>query len=298
MLSSPRRLLTVLHIFHGLIVLYLLACLFVVYRAAWLASFDTLTLVAIVSLCVEGFVVFMLNDGDCPLAHIQRRLQDETSFFSLFMPLKYARQVIPVVGLLTVAGLLWLLLRLGYAQADAEGVLLPLLQWSWWQLFLFALLLDWVMPALMYGFNRPEQQRPRWRTGVYGDVALPVAIASGLTVAQHDTSALPSWYFSGWLQWCLLLAGLATTFLVEYVYLHRIRRKYTVAQELAPSNLWHSGIFPVMTYLAILALIPLLYIRQPSWEVALAVAGFAGWLLTLVWDFVWFPEFKPTTRKD
>lgn len=109
-----RRVLLLLHAFHGLIVVYLLACLAITYRAAWLATFDTWTLIAVVSLCVEGYIVFVLNNGDCPLIYLQRRLDDETPFFALFMPKAYAKLVIPVAGLATIIGLLALLIRLGY----------------------------------------------------------------------------------------------------------------------------------------------------------------------------------------
>lgn len=71
-------------------------------------------MLAAVSVSLEGLAVFVFNNGDCPLIHLQRRLDDDKAFFALFLPERQARWVLPVVGLITTGGLLALLIRLGY----------------------------------------------------------------------------------------------------------------------------------------------------------------------------------------
>ncbi len=104
----------VLRVAHGLLLIYFVACIALIYYAAWYATFNTLILIAAVSLCVEGFAVFVLNNGDCPLIHLQRRVDDNKAFFAIFMPPAAAKQAIPVFALITTVGLLSLLIRLGY----------------------------------------------------------------------------------------------------------------------------------------------------------------------------------------
>jgi hypothetical protein len=69
-------------------------------------------LVAVISLGIEGFIVFTLNSGDCPLIHIQRRIGDNTPFFNLFFPAKMAKQAIPTFAKLTWIGVVLLMVRL------------------------------------------------------------------------------------------------------------------------------------------------------------------------------------------
>jgi hypothetical protein len=75
-----------------------------------MSRFDVLLLVAIVSLGIEGFVVFALNEGHCPLIHIQRVVGDDKPFFELFFPPKIARKAIPVFAMLTWVGLACLII--------------------------------------------------------------------------------------------------------------------------------------------------------------------------------------------
>jgi hypothetical protein len=72
-----------------------------VYFAAFTPTFDVLLLIAIVSLGIEGVVVFVLNGGDCSLIHVQRTIGDDTPFFELLFPPGIAKKAIPVFALLT-----------------------------------------------------------------------------------------------------------------------------------------------------------------------------------------------------
>lgn len=94
-----------LRFIHGLFAIYFISCLFYLYVAAVFNRIDFLLLFAIVSLIVEGVMVFILNKGDCPLIHIQRRIGDETPFFRLFLPENLAKKAVPFFAKLTWIGL-------------------------------------------------------------------------------------------------------------------------------------------------------------------------------------------------
>jgi hypothetical protein len=74
---------TALRIIHGLFAAYFLFCLGYLYYAGLFGQFDRFFIVALVSLGIEGVLVFVLNNGDCPLIHIQRKIGDLTPFFEL-----------------------------------------------------------------------------------------------------------------------------------------------------------------------------------------------------------------------
>lgn len=101
-----------LRIVHGLFALYFLGCLaYLWYVAITKQVDDGLFVISVLSLAVEGFVVFALNKGNCPLVHIQRRINDNIPFFELFMPRKLAKTAIPVAAGLTLIAVVIILLR-------------------------------------------------------------------------------------------------------------------------------------------------------------------------------------------
>lgn len=73
---------------------------------------NLLQVIAVLSLAIEGFLIFILNKGDCPLIHVQRRLGDSKSFFSLFFPERIAKRAIPYFAILTLIGFIFLGFRL------------------------------------------------------------------------------------------------------------------------------------------------------------------------------------------
>lgn len=93
-----------LRIIHGLFALYFIACLIYMYYASFTSQFDPLLLVAVVSLAIEGIVVFVLNGGHCPLIHIQRKIGDDTPFFELFLASHLAKRAIPLFAVITWIG--------------------------------------------------------------------------------------------------------------------------------------------------------------------------------------------------
>lgn len=90
---------------HGLISVYFILCLIYLYYAAIKSSYDILLAISIVSLGIEGFFVFILNKGNCPLIHIQKKIGDDTPFFELFFPYKFAKRAIPTFAILTLIAL-------------------------------------------------------------------------------------------------------------------------------------------------------------------------------------------------
>lgn len=65
---------------------------------------------AVLALAGEGIVV-VANHGDCPLGVIGERIDDPVPLFELVLPSRAAKLAVPVLGAVTVAGLLLLLAR-------------------------------------------------------------------------------------------------------------------------------------------------------------------------------------------
>lgn len=96
---------------HGLFAVYFIACIFYIYYAAYTLQFNRYLGFAVLSLFIEGASVFLINHGDCPLIHIQRKIGDETPFFELFLPKRTAKKAIPFFLVITFTGLLLLAVR-------------------------------------------------------------------------------------------------------------------------------------------------------------------------------------------
>lgn len=106
-----NRKIVILRTIHGLFALYFILCIFCIYYAIFTLSLDIYLGIAISSLVVEGIMVFLLNRGDCPLIHIQRKIGDEIPFFELFLPKKTAKKAVPFFLYITFFGLLILAVR-------------------------------------------------------------------------------------------------------------------------------------------------------------------------------------------
>lgn len=96
---------------HTLFAVYFIACIIYIYYAALAAKLDLFVVIAIFSLLIEGFLVFFLNNGHCPLAPLQRKLEDPVPFFNLFLPDYFAKKAIPFFMAITFIGLLLLGIR-------------------------------------------------------------------------------------------------------------------------------------------------------------------------------------------
>lgn len=110
-----------LRVIHGLFALYFLFCLVYLYYASLFSDLNIFLLIAVVSLGIEGFLVFILNKVDCPLIYIQRRIGDNTPFFNLLFPAKVAKQAIPALTKLAWIGVALLVLRLIINYLDIIG---------------------------------------------------------------------------------------------------------------------------------------------------------------------------------
>ena len=109
---QKHTLVYLLRFVHGLFAIYFIACIVYIYYAAIIAKADILLGVAITSLLIEGLLVFVLNGGDCPLIHLQRKLDDPVPFFNLFLPDRLAKKAIPFFTGVMLLGILLLVARL------------------------------------------------------------------------------------------------------------------------------------------------------------------------------------------
>jgi hypothetical protein len=176
--------------------------------------------------------------------------------------------------------------------AEKIQALLPVFNWSWWQVLLVTLIGDWGIFHILKWLDPPHRKSMHWWTNVYGDIFLPVGIASSVIVLRNFDKA-SSWYASRWWNWLVLIAGAVVVFLIEFVIVYKIQGRKTKHQELSASNLWHTAIFIPMFYLGVVTLIPVLVTHSPAWAFGLAIVGYGGWFLMLVHDNIWPPEDKP-----
>ena len=157
-------------------------------------------------------------------------------------------------------------------------------QWHWWQLFAFTFGLDWVLALIIQRVQPAKFWRPTWKTAIIGDIFLPIGVASSVVAAQayHNPHV---WFMSLWWNWLVLIAGTIITFVEEFIILHKILGKYTLTQELAPSNIWHTLAFIVLFYMTFVSVIPAFLVHSPAWTLLLMCFGYGGWLATLIYDF-------------
>lgn len=100
-----------LRIVHSVFALYFVTCLSYLYYAALTGDSDIFLAIAFISLAIEGFVIYVLNSGDCPLTHIQKRLNDNVPFFELFFPKSFAQNAFRIFSFFTWLAVLLLILR-------------------------------------------------------------------------------------------------------------------------------------------------------------------------------------------
>lgn len=93
---------------HGLITVYFLSCIGLIYFFAFTNAHSVLAWVAVASIVVEGVVV-SLNHGDCPLGKLHNQFGDQKAFFELFVPSAVAKRAVPFFGLVSAVGILALL---------------------------------------------------------------------------------------------------------------------------------------------------------------------------------------------
>lgn len=104
---------TLLQTIHTALAFCFIACLFELYYAAITRREWILFWISFMCLAIEGFVVFILNNGNCPPIYIQRKVGDEKQFFELFLLSRIVKKAIPFFTALNVGALVLLLIRLG-----------------------------------------------------------------------------------------------------------------------------------------------------------------------------------------
>lgn len=111
-MTPTRSSILVLRIIHTAFALYFITCVLIIYGTAFTLRINIVFWIALLSLIVEGFLVFILNKGHCPLAPLQRKLKDPVPFFNLFLPDRLAKKAVPFFTLLTFLGVALIAVRL------------------------------------------------------------------------------------------------------------------------------------------------------------------------------------------
>ena len=93
----------------GIAAAFLLA-IFYVWWCALTGRRGRRLVLAIVALAGEGVLV-VANRGDCPLGGLQERLGDPVPLFELVLPPRAAKLAVPVLGVISGAGILVVALR-------------------------------------------------------------------------------------------------------------------------------------------------------------------------------------------
>ena len=171
--------------------------------------------------------------------------------------------------------------------------LLPIFDWNWWQIFLTALVADWGIILVIKYFEPLGWKRAFWRSSLYGDIFLPIGIASAAVVAQGADLA-GQWYAGRWFNWLVFATGWLIIIAIEIYLVHPKNGHYQWKQIVAPSKLWHSFIFPFMFYASLITLIPLFTHHRPWPMFVLALLGYGVWFSLYITDLVKPPDFSKT----
>jgi len=97
-------------VLHGLISGFFLACIARVLVDAGRRRVSRTTVAAVGALAAEGLLVG-LSGGDCPLGPFFRRRGDDTPFFGLLLPPGAAKLAVPVLGMVSAAAVVALVVR-------------------------------------------------------------------------------------------------------------------------------------------------------------------------------------------
>ncbi len=171
--------------------------------------------------------------------------------------------------------------------SDKINALLPIFNWSWWQVFLFTFVINWLLihvviksfEPLGLGWPLGKGKRTYWRSALYGDIFLPFGLASSIVVLRNFNSG-GAWYTSPWWNWLVIISGFFIIFFLDF------RAGYTKKQYLMPSKLWHMlAVFPTFFYIGTMTLIPLFISHKPIWAFLLTIASYTAWFITVVMDF-------------
>jgi hypothetical protein len=92
---------------HGAIAVAFLVAIVYLWWCALTGRRDRWLRIAVAALAVEGAFV-TANRGDCPLGGLQDRLGDPVPLFELVLSPTAARRAVPVLGAITVGGMLLL----------------------------------------------------------------------------------------------------------------------------------------------------------------------------------------------
>lgn len=140
-------------------------------------------------------------------------------------------------------------------------------------------------------FEQQRWKREWWWSSLYGDIFLPLGIASSTVVLRQYTYQ-HAWYTSRAWNWWVLIVGIICIGLLEtYLLLHK---QYKIEDLRAYSKIWHTCIFPIMFYLSVPTLIPLFLTRRPTWAYSSALIGYAIWFGLVVRDWIVIPsDYRP-----
>lgn len=110
-MTNSKYSIIILRILHGIVALYFITCLIYVYSCIFSHITRVYLPIAVTSMSLEGIFVFILNKGNCPLIHIQRKIGDNIPFFNLVLPNKLAKQAIPIFSVLTLLSFVLLIIK-------------------------------------------------------------------------------------------------------------------------------------------------------------------------------------------
>lgn len=101
-----------LRILHTAFAIYFIFCIFYIYYSALILQINILLGISVISLAIEGFLFYIVNNGNCPLVYLQKKLKDPVPFLNLFLPEPLAKKAIPFSTAVTFLGMLFLIIRL------------------------------------------------------------------------------------------------------------------------------------------------------------------------------------------
>lgn len=155
-------------------------------------------------------------------------------------------------------------------------------------LWLFALMADFgavfgLMSREPLGLGKlfSKGERQFFPSFIIGDVfLLPTYIGLSAYVANQIPRDVSAFWNKPWFHWILLAIGLVISVYIEFAGM-KSGTGFTLQQELTPSKLWHTLIFGLMFYLAMINIIPMFLSHKPRWAFVGALLSITAFLATV-----------------
>lgn len=140
-----------------------------------------------------------------------------------------------------------------------------------------------IICCLMLIENIPPWKRDLYRAFLIGDSIFLPLYCGMVAVVLKDASVVHGFYTETWwhISWLAFFAGLSIVMEVLAV----LNGQYTIWEELSPSKLYHTIIFPIVGYWIASTLIPVFMVASPHWAMGWLCFAIIGFIVSNLMDW-------------